>query len=99
MSAFPQDLKFGLRMLVRKPLLTIGISLSLAERETVPGTAALGFSGRFANHAARGFDNHGSIRIPGIGARYCRRVFRNQLLDDSSHTRNRDSSGARRTAC
>lgn len=30
MSAFPQDLKFGLRMLLRKPLLTIGISLSLA---------------------------------------------------------------------
>lgn len=30
MSAIPQDLKFGLRMLVRKPLLTIGISLSLA---------------------------------------------------------------------
>ncbi len=30
MSALPQDLKFGLRMLVRKPLLTIGISLSLA---------------------------------------------------------------------
>ena len=30
MRAIPQDLKFGLRMLVRKPLLTIGISLSLA---------------------------------------------------------------------
>ena len=30
MSALLQDLKFGLRMLVRKPLLTIGISLSLA---------------------------------------------------------------------
>lgn len=30
MSALPQDLKFGLRMLLRKPLLTIGISLSLA---------------------------------------------------------------------
>lgn len=30
MTALPQDLKFGLRMLVRKPLLTIGISLSLA---------------------------------------------------------------------
>lgn len=30
MSAILQDLKFGLRMLVRKPLLTIGISLSLA---------------------------------------------------------------------
>ncbi len=30
MRAFPQDLKFGLRMLLRKPLLTIGISLSLA---------------------------------------------------------------------
>ncbi|HEY0762615.1 MAG TPA: ABC transporter permease [Pyrinomonadaceae bacterium] len=30
MSALPQDLKFGFRMLLRKPLLTIGISLSLA---------------------------------------------------------------------
>jgi hypothetical protein len=30
MNAFPQDLKFGLRMLLRKPLLTIGIALSLA---------------------------------------------------------------------
>lgn len=30
MRALPQDLKFGLRMLLRKPLLTIGISLSLA---------------------------------------------------------------------
>lgn len=30
MNALPQDLKFGLRMLLRKPLLTIGISLSLA---------------------------------------------------------------------
>lgn len=30
MISFPQDLKFGLRMLLRKPLLTIGISLSLA---------------------------------------------------------------------
>ena len=30
MRAFPQDLKFGFRMLLRKPLLTIGISLSLA---------------------------------------------------------------------
>lgn len=30
MLALPQDLKFGWRMLLRKPLLTIGISLSLA---------------------------------------------------------------------
>lgn len=30
MAAFPQDLKFGLRMLLRRPLLTAGISLSLA---------------------------------------------------------------------
>jgi putative ABC transport system permease protein len=30
MKSLPQDLKFGLRMLVRKPLLTVGISLSLA---------------------------------------------------------------------
>jgi macrolide transport system ATP-binding/permease protein len=30
MSALPQDLKFGLRLLLRKPLLTMGISLSLA---------------------------------------------------------------------
>lgn len=30
MQALPQDLKYGLRMLLRKPLLTIGISLSLA---------------------------------------------------------------------
>jgi len=30
MRTLPQDLKFGLRMLLRKPLLTIGISLSLA---------------------------------------------------------------------
>jgi len=30
MFALPQDLKFGWRMLLRKPLLTIGISLSLA---------------------------------------------------------------------
>ena len=30
MGALVQDLKFGLRMLVRKPLLTVGISLSLA---------------------------------------------------------------------
>jgi macrolide transport system ATP-binding/permease protein len=30
MRALPQDLKFGLRMLLRKPLFTIGISLSLA---------------------------------------------------------------------
>jgi putative ABC transport system permease protein len=30
MLTFPQDLKFGFRMLLRKPLLTVGISLSLA---------------------------------------------------------------------
>ena len=30
MQALPQDLKYGLRMLLRRPLLTIGISLSLA---------------------------------------------------------------------
>ena len=30
MQALPQDLKYGLRMLLRKPLFTIGISLSLA---------------------------------------------------------------------
>lgn len=30
MQALPQDLKYGLRMLLRKPLLTVGISLSLA---------------------------------------------------------------------
>ena len=30
MRALPQDLKFGWRMLLRKPLLTVGISVSLA---------------------------------------------------------------------
>ncbi|HEV2834627.1 MAG TPA: ABC transporter permease [Pyrinomonadaceae bacterium] len=30
MRSFPQDLKFGFRMLLRKPMFTIGISLSLA---------------------------------------------------------------------
>ena len=38
MQALPQDLKYGLRMLLR-PLLTIGISLSLALGRVYPTEA------------------------------------------------------------